>query len=84
MCLIPNGFRDRVISLYSSKTVDERYYVLLIILVVPHYPTGRSPRWLLYTLVWHLYYSETRLKRNLKGPEHFPTEARFPFSRRIL
>jgi hypothetical protein len=24
MCAIPNGFRDRVISLYSSKIVDKR------------------------------------------------------------
>jgi hypothetical protein len=23
MCLIPNGFRDRAISLYSSKIVDK-------------------------------------------------------------
>jgi hypothetical protein len=27
MCPIPNGFRDRAISLYSSKIVDKRYYV---------------------------------------------------------
>jgi hypothetical protein len=24
MCLIPNGFQDRAISLYSSKTVDKK------------------------------------------------------------
>jgi hypothetical protein len=24
MCPIPNGFRDRAISLYSSKTVDKK------------------------------------------------------------
>jgi hypothetical protein len=24
MCSIPNGFRDRAISLYSSKTVDKK------------------------------------------------------------
>jgi hypothetical protein len=24
ICLIPNGFRDRAISLYSSKTVDKK------------------------------------------------------------
>jgi hypothetical protein len=24
MCLIPNGFRDRAISLYSSKIVDKK------------------------------------------------------------
>jgi hypothetical protein len=24
MCPIPNGFQDRVISLYSSKTVDKK------------------------------------------------------------
>jgi hypothetical protein len=24
MCPIPNGFRDKVISLYSSKIVDKR------------------------------------------------------------
>jgi hypothetical protein len=28
---IPNGFWDRDISLYSSKTVDKRYYVLFLI-----------------------------------------------------
>jgi hypothetical protein len=32
MCPIPNGFQDRVISLYSSKIVDKKgYYVLFLI-----------------------------------------------------
>jgi hypothetical protein len=31
MCLILNGFRATAISLYSSKTVDKRYYVLFLI-----------------------------------------------------
>jgi hypothetical protein len=31
MCPIPNGFRDRAISLYSSRTIDKRYYVLFLI-----------------------------------------------------
>jgi hypothetical protein len=31
MCPIPNGFRDIFISLYSSKIVDKRYYVLFLI-----------------------------------------------------
>jgi hypothetical protein len=30
------------------------------------------------------YYSKTYLKRNLKGPEHFSAEARFPFNKDIL
>jgi hypothetical protein len=29
-------------------------------------------------------YSKTCLKRNLKGPEHFSTEAMFPFNLGIL
>jgi hypothetical protein len=29
-------------------------------------------------------YSKTCLKRNLKGPEHFSVEARFPFNQGIL
>jgi hypothetical protein len=29
-------------------------------------------------------YSKTCLKRNLKGPEHFSAEARFPFNQGIL
>jgi hypothetical protein len=34
MCPIPNRFRDRVISLYSSKIVDKNiYYVLFLISV---------------------------------------------------
>jgi hypothetical protein len=33
MCSIPNGFRDRAISLYSSKIVDKIYYVLFVIAV---------------------------------------------------
>jgi hypothetical protein len=35
MCPIPNGFRDRAVSLYSSKIVviRKRYYVLFLILV---------------------------------------------------
>jgi hypothetical protein len=35
MCPISNGFRDRAISLYSSKKVDKKdiYYVLFLILV---------------------------------------------------
>jgi hypothetical protein len=31
MCPIPNGFRDKDISLHSSKTVDKRYVVLFLI-----------------------------------------------------
>jgi hypothetical protein len=30
------------------------------------------------------YYSKICLKRNLKGPEHFSAQARFPFNRGIL
>jgi hypothetical protein len=32
MCPIPNGFRDRAISLYSYKIVDNKdtYYVLFL------------------------------------------------------
>jgi hypothetical protein len=29
-------------------------------------------------------YGKTCLKRNLKGPEHFSAEARFPFNQGIL
>ena len=29
-------------------------------------------------------YSKTRLKRNLKGPEHFSAKARFPFNQGTL
>jgi hypothetical protein len=29
-------------------------------------------------------YSKTCLKRNVKGPEHFSAEARFPFNQGIL
>jgi hypothetical protein len=36
MCPIPNGFRDRALSLYSSKTADKRYYVLFIIYYIIH------------------------------------------------
>jgi hypothetical protein len=32
MCPIPNGFRDRAISLYSSKVlIRKRYFVLFLI-----------------------------------------------------
>jgi hypothetical protein len=31
-----------------------------------------------------LWYSKTCLKQNLKGPEHFFAEARFPFNQAIL
>jgi hypothetical protein len=37
MCPIPNGFRDRAISLYSSKIVDKqskRYYVSKVVPVL--------------------------------------------------
>jgi hypothetical protein len=30
MCHIPNGFRDRAVSLYSSKTVDKKISMCLI------------------------------------------------------
>jgi hypothetical protein len=30
------------------------------------------------------YHSKTCLKRNLKGPEHFSAEVRFPFNQCIL
>ena len=30
------------------------------------------------------WYSKTCLKRNLKGPEHFPAKARFPFNQGTL
>jgi hypothetical protein len=30
MCLIPNGFRDRAISLYSSKTVDKNEILRIV------------------------------------------------------
>jgi hypothetical protein len=33
MSPILNGFRDRAISLYSSKIFDKRYYVLYLIFV---------------------------------------------------
>jgi hypothetical protein len=31
MCPIPNGFRDRVISLYSSKIVDKKNILNILI-----------------------------------------------------
>jgi hypothetical protein len=31
MCSIPKGFKDRVISLYSSKTVDKKEILLLFL-----------------------------------------------------
>jgi hypothetical protein len=31
MCPIPNGFRDRAISLYTCKIIHEKYYVLFLI-----------------------------------------------------
>jgi hypothetical protein len=34
VCPIPNGFRGRAISLYSSKIIDKRYYVLFLIFIV--------------------------------------------------
>jgi hypothetical protein len=33
-CPIPNGFRDRVISPYSSKIVDKKEYYLLFLIPV--------------------------------------------------
>jgi hypothetical protein len=30
MCPIPNGFRDRIISLYSSKIVDKREILRIV------------------------------------------------------
>jgi hypothetical protein len=30
--------------------------------------------------IYNFEYSKTSLKRNLKGPEHFSAEARFPFN----
>jgi hypothetical protein len=30
MCPIPNGFRDRAISLYSSKTLDKKKILRIV------------------------------------------------------
>jgi hypothetical protein len=34
MCLIPNGFRDTAISLYSSKIVDKKEIYVLFLRVI--------------------------------------------------
>jgi hypothetical protein len=35
-------------------------------------------------ILFKYYYTKTCFKRNLKGPEYFSTEARFPFNQCIL
>jgi hypothetical protein len=35
MCLIPNDFRDGTISLYSSKTDDEKESTILTLRAIP-------------------------------------------------
>jgi hypothetical protein len=35
MCLIPNGFRDRAISLYSSKLLIRKIYAYYVLFLIP-------------------------------------------------